>query len=220
MNDTRTAASKHLPPLRDIIEMLRATDVDSWWEGPTFRSPDGTKHCVLSHVFEAYGSDGFMDFEERYATSFYIGAEINDKPSQRYPQAHPKDRVIAYLEAMERGDEMTTHESMDAEMIASSIVYVAGPMSGRPDFNYPAFEAAAVALRAKGYRVFSPHEIDDDVPGSKPYEWYIEAGLAKLRQCNTVALLPGWEDSKGVSIELKYARGEGMAIFEIEVLLQ
>ena len=32
-------------------------------------------------------------------------------------------------------------------------VYVAGPMTGLPDFNYPAFNAEAQRLRGLGYQV-------------------------------------------------------------------
>lgn len=38
-------------------------------------------------------------------------------------------------------------------------VYIAGPMSGKKDYNYPAFEAAAAEIRAAGYNVISPHEL-------------------------------------------------------------
>lgn len=40
-------------------------------------------------------------------------------------------------------------------------LYIAGPMSGLPQFNFPAFYAAAEALRAQGYDVVSPAELDD-----------------------------------------------------------
>jgi len=39
-------------------------------------------------------------------------------------------------------------------------VYIAGPMSGIPQFNFPAFKAAARALRAIGYDVICPAETD------------------------------------------------------------
>lgn len=41
-------------------------------------------------------------------------------------------------------------------------VYVAGPMSGCPQFNFPAFNVAAFALRAVGYEVVSPAELDSE----------------------------------------------------------
>ncbi len=40
-------------------------------------------------------------------------------------------------------------------------VYVAAPMSNVPQFNVPAIDAAANALRARGYEVVSPAELDD-----------------------------------------------------------
>lgn len=110
----RVGLREHLPPLRDIIDALAETDPDTWWEGPTFRSECQTKHCVLSHIYEMYGAAGFEEFEDAYSTSFYIGYMINDRVSDEYPQTHPKDRVLAYLEAMLRGDEYTTWESVEA----------------------------------------------------------------------------------------------------------
>ena len=38
-------------------------------------------------------------------------------------------------------------------------IYVSGPMTGRPDNNYPAFDAAAKRLRDAGHFVINPAEL-------------------------------------------------------------
>lgn len=112
-----------LPGLAEIIAYLESTDPDTWWAGPTFRSvPDEAgvvRHCVISHVFEKWGPGSAQEFESRYATSYRVGADVNDGPSARYPQATPKDRVIAFLHALAAGDELSTAESMEVDWLRS-----------------------------------------------------------------------------------------------------
>lgn len=103
-----------LPPLAEVIAFLAGTDPDSWWAGPTYRSPDGTQHCVISHVFEQWGAPAAEEFESRYSTSYAIGS-ANDGTNPRYPQHHAKDRVLAFLANLAAGFELTTHESMNLE---------------------------------------------------------------------------------------------------------
>lgn len=38
-------------------------------------------------------------------------------------------------------------------------IYVSGPMTGKPEFNYPAFNAAAKRLRDEGHFVINPAEL-------------------------------------------------------------
>ena len=52
-------------------------------------------------------------FEALWSSSYVIGAEVNDAPSKRYPHAHPKDRVLAYLENLRTGVEEDVLTSMD-----------------------------------------------------------------------------------------------------------
>lgn len=78
----------------------------------------------------------------------------------------------------------------------------------RWDYNYPAFTRAAATLRNLGYHVESPHE-----PGHvEGWAWvdYMRRGLAQMLTCDTIALLPGWHQSRGAMIELRLAEDLGM----------
>jgi len=46
-------------------------------------------------------------------------------------------------------------------------IYIAGPMTGLPEFNYPAFNAAAEYLRSLGHHVENP--ADNPVPACKSW---------------------------------------------------
>ena len=96
-------------------------------------------------------------------------------------------------------------------------IYLSGAMTGYPDLNFPAFNAAAKELRAKGLDVANPAEIEPT--GEKTWTNCMKADIKALCDCCTVALLPGWEDSKGANIEARLAINLGMRVVEIETLL-
>ncbi|MDA3922743.1 MAG: DUF4406 domain-containing protein [Salinisphaera sp.] len=85
-------------------------------------------------------------------------------------------------------------------------VYLAGPMSGLPETNYPAFNAEARRLRQLGYHVENPA----DTPDQETWADYMRHALAKLVTCDMIALLPGYETSRGATIEHQIARDLGM----------
>lgn len=89
-------------------------------------------------------------------------------------------------------------------------IYLSGPMSGMPEFNFPAFHAEAARLRALGYKVVNPAEINVD--GDKSWEECLRADIKALCDCDAVALLPGWENSKGAHLEVHIAHRLGLQI--------
>ena len=90
-------------------------------------------------------------------------------------------------------------------------IYVAGPMTGLPDFNYPAFHAAAEALRYRGYEVENPAENPD--PPGKTWLGYMRLAIPQMLTCDTVLLLPGWSKSRGARIEAVIA-----GLFDLSII--
>jgi len=88
-------------------------------------------------------------------------------------------------------------------------IYIAGPMTGLPGFNYAAFHEAAHALRAEGHHVENPAENDN--PGAS-WAWYMRKAIAQLVTCDQIYLLPGWENSRGARIEADLANKLGMRV--------
>ncbi len=91
-----------------------------------------------------------------------------------------------------------------------SKVYIAGPMTGLPQFNFPAFEKAAATLRSAGLQVVSPHEDNDT---TQPREFYIRRGIRQLLDCDSIYMLPGWKESAGARLELDIALNLGLFVF-------
>lgn len=71
-------------------------------------------------------------------------------------------------------------------------IYIAGPMTGLPDFNFPAFHHAAAAWRAAGWEVVNPAESFGGAQ-DRPYREYVARDLETLRTCDAIAMLPGWD---------------------------
>ncbi len=89
-------------------------------------------------------------------------------------------------------------------------LYIAGPMSGIPDFNYPAFRAEAERLRALGFEVENPA----DNPEQKDWASYLRVALVQMLSCDLVALLPGWQQSRGACLEVHVAKALGMPVLD------
>ncbi len=89
-------------------------------------------------------------------------------------------------------------------------IYVAGPMSGYPQLNFPAFHAAAAALREAGHHVENPAEIVAD-PNTAWLDC-MRADITRLVTCDAVYMLPGWEHSRGARIEHQLAAGLGLDV--------
>lgn len=108
-------------------------------------------------------------------------------------------------------------------------IYLSGPMTGLPDWNYPAFKAAAERLRALGHTVYNPADSTRST-ATTPRAEFLRDDLALIAGCawepnpmlrhrcyppaEAICLLPGWERSAGARMELHVALELGLTVFE------
>lgn len=88
-------------------------------------------------------------------------------------------------------------------------LYIAGPMRGIPELNFPAFHAAAAQLRAVGHEVFNPAEHD--------MQHSMRAAMAVdldwlVNNADGVVLLSGWAQSRGARAEVAVAEAIGIPV--------
>lgn len=103
-------------------------------------------------------------------------------------------------------------------------LYLSGPMTGKPDHNKPAFDAAAADLRGRGYEVVSPVELDHNsgvelgspdgyTVSDDDYAKYLERDFEALADCDGVVFIKGWETSGGAGREGRYAIQLGLYLY-------
>lgn len=83
-------------------------------------------------------------------------------------------------------------------------------MSGIPAFNFPAFNDAARLLMKAGYEVVNP--ADNGVVEGWNWADYLRLDLKLMLDCDAVATLDGWVDSRGAWLEVSTARALGMSV--------
>jgi hypothetical protein len=97
------------------------------------------------------------------------------------------------------------------------MLYVAGPMTGLPDFNYPAFEHARDILEAAGYGVLSPTDNGFGAPvGSHSWQWYMREAIKQVVAADAIAVLPDAACSRGALLECTIARALDMEIASVD----
>jgi hypothetical protein len=94
-------------------------------------------------------------------------------------------------------------------------LYIAGPMTGVRDYNYPAFKATAQAWRECGWDVLDPAEKFGGRT-DLPYEVYIKASVIDVLACEAIAVLPGWEASRGAALEVHIGQVLGYPVYDAE----
>ena len=113
-------------------------------------------------------------------------------------------------------------------------LYISGPMSRVPEFNFPAFFRAEARLRAAGHDVINPASMDlQQYPDIKSWPGFTSGDpsacpkfnlratlLGDLTQilahADGVVVLPGWAGKRCAQLEVMAARRIGLPIFELD----
>lgn len=107
-------------------------------------------------------------------------------------------------------------------------VYISGPISGMPNLNRDAFDQEERLLREVGYETFNPHSIVE--PSEETAEewmamstsiedynerlwcYYMRICVGQIPLCDSMRMLPHWQNSKGSVWERRIAMMLGLEV--------
>lgn len=107
-------------------------------------------------------------------------------------------------------------------------IYIAGPMTGYKDWNFPAFFEVENRLIELGHDPVNPAHNDGatvqaalesagkpEAPNN-PWRWYMRRDLPHVLEVDALCVLPGWQKSKGASLEVTVAKAIGLPILVLK----
>jgi hypothetical protein len=89
-------------------------------------------------------------------------------------------------------------------------------MTGYPEYNYPAFDAASKWLREQGWEVESPHENpppENPLPADSMWQYYMDLCEKQIELCEAIIFLKGWPESRGALQEFNWALDKGHRVY-------
>jgi hypothetical protein len=101
-------------------------------------------------------------------------------------------------------------------------------MTGYEQRNFPAFFEAEEKLLALGYDVINPAHndgpnlelaLESAGTAERPnhsWAWYMKRDLPNVLEADALCVLPGWQNSKGASLEVHVATAIGLPIYVIQ----
>lgn len=95
-------------------------------------------------------------------------------------------------------------------------IYIAGPMTGKPDLNRAEFVDAKFEI----YAMFIDASTINPVEVAGAYDWDLSTPIVKIAKqmlrlllnCDAIYMLRGWQDSKGATAEHAVAKWIGLEI--------
>ena len=93
----------------------------------------------------------------------------------------------------------------------ANTIYIAGPMTGYKDYNFPAFNKAELDLRNSAWDVENPTK--HGIVEGATWEDYMLSCLEQISKCGNMYMLKGWESSRGAQIEHSLANTLGLIVY-------
>lgn len=120
---------------------------------------------------------------------------------------------IRNQEAIQRIDTLIDHT--DTRKVYGGKIYIAGPMRGYTEFNFPAFDKAKEVLKKLGWDVISPADLDRDQDKGvqQTQRHYAKRDCAAILECDAIYMLKGWSKSVGATAEHAVAVWAGLKIY-------
>jgi hypothetical protein len=104
----------------------------------------------------------------------------------------------------------------------NTVVYISGPITGIEDSNRPQFALAQRMLLSAGCSIFNPIHIEGPIDPLKDdalWSYYMAFCIRALLECDSILMLPDWQNSKGAKWEHRIAKEVlGLQVFYSPVL--
>ena len=101
-------------------------------------------------------------------------------------------------------------------------IYLSGKITGRDKEDYTRqFARAESFYKTGGFDVVNPVTIGEVIMKNNPkanWEDFMQEDLKALRTCTHIALLEGWEESKGAKVEKAEAEKMGLEIMQLKFI--
>jgi hypothetical protein len=97
-------------------------------------------------------------------------------------------------------------------------VYIAGPMSGYREYNFPLFNEIAQKFRDHGFEVENPADNFEGKGHLYTRSDCMKKDYARISRCTGMVMLPDWQHSRGARCEYIMGLEAELLFFDYETL--
>lgn len=109
----------------------------------------------------------------------------------------------------------------DGFKVIHSKIYISGPVTGIKNDNKEQFQEAETFLCSCGFEVWNPQRVPHPQFTLEPddlWKWFMHFCVRAIPLCDSMLMLPDWQNSKGAVQEHRIAQMLGLAIYYSPVL--